>query len=74
MGSLLPLPVREPVEERVQRGDPSIAYQGHVVANGSRGLLGHFIANLVDTVLALLLTPSTVPEASEAGTTLYLTP
>ncbi len=43
MGSFLPLPVGEPVEQRVQHGDPSIAYHGHVVASGSRGLLGHSV-------------------------------
>ena len=41
--SILLLPVGEPVQQRVQHGDPSIAYLRHVVAGGRGRLLRHSV-------------------------------
>ena len=42
--SILLLPVGEPVQQRVQHGDPSIAYLRHVVAGGRGRLLRHSVS------------------------------
>ena len=41
--SILLLPVGEPVQQRVQHGDPSIAYLRHVIAGGRGRLLRHSV-------------------------------